>query len=706
MKLKKIFLSTLALTGALTLGACSKNEVTVTNFQTVNQSYNQDEDVSFLLMLDVPNTYRVDSAVISSSLNETFTMKAETSDYISYTLKKTTSDSTVKYDGVSFAYYLKKVSYYDDKNVKHELETSNTARINLDSNKDTSGISVNSLTVTDLKTNENNQLEFDGVSDINIKVDLNNPNKYTITALNFVFTDDQGETQTIKKNLVGNATSGSNISLTLDAPDFVGAVTLKLDSIEYDNKKAVKTISAKTTPINFKFAVVDSTLTSLSISDGGDYNTNAVYDREDVKSVAEGQTVYLNATFSIPENSNIQKLTDVTIKSSIIDAETNQEKEVSARIVSSSIYMKSIKAVISFTTTDTNLNVRDYTISKFVVKTKNNNVTYKVSSAKQEQTKISLKTYKRVIRTQDDYIKLQNAGTTLTGTNLVAISNGINFRSATITNSLNLDGYLIYSKGSTIKAYTGSVPLFNTISNKSILDGLVIDSNCRFDSTGLGSSFVCKTNNGVIKNAKLDNLKISVSNKHVNEIGLLLANEDAVFGTNNGQIKNVSMQHLVLTVNHPENHTESIDSNQKSVVNYSTLVYKNTGTISNVVVSYAQIANAPKDRDVNLFVRENTGTIQNSWIGMFFSEEFVGGKYSIHFTPNGNGAFNNIFANEPSLEVSKTYLQNEKLQFVDISNVNTMANQTAIAFWESLNFTIIKGNFGWQLSAQGIDISI
>lgn len=696
MKFKKIFLSSLALLGALTVVSCGKDDVTVTNFQTISQTYVKDEDMSFVLMLNIPNTYRVDTAVISSSYNETYTMKAETTNYVSYTLSQTTSGSTVKYDGISYTYYLKKVTYYDANNEKHEIDTNESTSISSNSNKDLSGIEVNTISISGLKTNENNELVVDASSKISLVVDLKNTYDYKITALNFVFTDDEGTTSEIRKILVGENTKGSNIKIDLDTPDFIGTVSLKIASVEYDTNSKSDKVNVTSEKIAFHFDAVVSTLTKLSISENGTYKTNTVYDTEDAKCVQEGQTVYLNATFSIPENTKIKSLKSVYIQSG--------SNEVEATIAKSSIGLSTINAVIAFTTKDSNLKVTDYKLTKYVLKTDLNNVTYNVSSAKQDSTKISLKTYKKVISSEDDFITLQNAGTTLTGTTLVSVSNGINYRSVNVTNSLNLDGHLIFN--TTIKNYSGSVPLFNTISNKSIMEGLVIDTNCTFNSTGLGSAFVCKENNGVIKNMKLDYLKIYVTNKHTNSLGMLLINSDAVIGTNNGQVKNSSMQHLTLSVTHPTDITED-NNGGKNPLTYSTLINKNTGTVSNVVVSYSTIASMVKDRNVNLFVRNNEGVIQNSWFGMTFDEQYMSSNYDIDIAPTtGEGTFANIYTNTPGLEVSKEFLTNQKINMLDIDDVNNKNSGTATVFWESLGFKIIKGNFGWQLTAQGISLSI
>lgn len=696
MKFKKLFLSSLALLGALTVVSCGKDDVTVTNFQTISQTYVKDEDMSFVLMLNIPNTYRVDTAVISSSYNETYTMKAETTDYVSYTLSQTTSGSTVKYDGISYTYYLKKVTYYDANNEKHEIDTNESTSISSNSNKDLSGIEVNTISISGLKTNENNELVVDASSKISLVVDLKNTYDYKITALNFVFTDDEGTTSEIRKMLVGENTKGSNIKIDLDTPDFVGTVSLKIASVEYDTNSKSDKVNVASEKIAFHFNTVVSTLTKLSISENGTYKTNTVYDTEDAKCVQEGQTVYLNATFSIPENTKIKSLKSVYIQSG--------SNEVEATIAKSSIGLSTINAVIAFTTKDSNLKVTDYKLTKYVLKTDLNNVTYNVSSAKQDSTKISLKTYKKVISSEDDFITLQNAGTTLTGTTLVSVSSGINYRSVNVTNSLNLDGHLIFN--TTIKNYSGSVPLFNTISNKSIMEGLVIDTNCTFNSTGLGSAFVCKENNGVIKNMKLDYLKIYVTNKHTNSLGMLLTNSDAVIGTNNGQVKNSSMQHLTLSITHPTDITED-NNGGKNPLTYSTLINKNTGTVSNVVVSYSTIASMVKDRNVNLFVRNNEGVIQNSWFGMTFDEQYMSSNYDIDIAPTtGEGTFANIYTNTPGLEVSKEFLTNQKINMLDIDDVNNKNSGTAAVFWESLGFKIIKGNFGWQLTAQGISLSI
>lgn len=696
MKFKKLFLSSLALLGALTVVSCGKDDVTVTNFQTISQTYVKDEDMSFVLMLNIPNTYRVDTAVISSSYNETYTMKAETTNYVSYTLSQTTSGSTVKYDGISYTYYLKKVTYYDANNEKHEIDTNESTSISSNSNKDLSGIEVNTISISGLKTNENNELVVDASSKISLVVDLKNTYDYKITALNFVFTDDEGTTSEIRKILVGENTKGSNIKIDLDTPDFIGTVSLKIASVEYDTNSKSDKVNVTSEKIAFHFDAVVSTLTKLSISENGTYKTNTVYDTEDAKCVQEGQTVYLNATFSIPENTKIKSLKSVYIQSG--------SNEVEATIAKSSIGISTISAVVAFTTKDSNLKVTDYKLTKYVLKTDLNNVTYNVSSAKQDSTKVSLKTYKKVISTESDFITLQNTGATLTGTTLVSVSSGINYRSVNVTNSLNLDGHLIFN--TTIKNYSGSVPLFNTISNKSIMEGLVIDTNCTFNSTGLGSAFVCKENNGVIKNMKLDYLKIYVTNKHTNSLGMLLTNSDAVIGTNNGQVKNSSMQHLTLSVTHPTDITED-NNGGKNPLTYSTLINKNTGTVSNVVVSYSTIASMVKDRNVNLFVRNNEGVIQNSWFGITFDEQYMSSNYDIDIAPTtGEGTFANIYTNTPGLEVSKEFLTNQKINMLDIDDVNNKNSGTATVFWESLGFKIIKGNFGWQLTAQGISLSI
>lgn len=696
MKFKKLFLSSLALLGALTVASCGKDDVSVTNFQTISQTYVKDEEMSFLLMLNVPNTYRVDTAVISSSYNETYTMKAETTDYVSYTLSKTISGSTVKYDGISYTYYLKKVTYYDANNEKHEFDTNESTSISATSNKDLSGIEVNTISVSGLKANENNELVVDASSKISLVVDLKNAYDYKITALNFVFIDDEGTTSEIKKMLVGENMKGSNIKIDLDTPDFVGTVSLKIASVEYDTNSKSDKVNVASEKIAFHFDAVVSTLTKLSISENGTYKTKTVYDTEDAKCVQEGQTVYLNATFSIPENTKIKSLKSVYIQSG--------SNEVEATIVKSSIGLTTINAVVAFTTKDSNLKVTDYKLTKYVVKTDLNNVTYNVSSAKQDSTKISLKTYKKVIDSESDFITLQNTGATLTGTTLVSVSSGINYRSVNVTNSLNLDGHLIFN--TTIKNYSGSVPLFNTISNKSIMEGLVIDTNCTFNSTGLETAFVCKENNGVIKNMKLDHLKIYVTNKHTNSLGMLLTNSDAVIGTNNGQVKNSSMQHLTLSVTHPTDITED-NNGGKNPLTYSTLINKNAGTISNVVVSYSTIASMVKDRNVNLFVRNNEGVIQNSWFGMTFDEQYISSNYDVDIAPTtGDGTFANIYTNKPGLEVSQEYLTNQKINMLDIDDVNNKNVGTATVFWESLGFKIIKGNFGWQLTAQGISLSI
>ncbi len=699
MKIKKIVYFTIATFSLFTMLGCSnKNDLSVAGFYTNEKSYKVGEVMNFTASLNNPNNYVIESATISSSgANKSFTLKANTKDYSTYSFSKTMKGEDITYDG-ALSYTLDSLNYYDSNSNYQVLEVNQSININSNSNKDISGISLTSITVENTEKNESDAFVVSAGHDIDLTLNFDNENEYRLFTLDFTFENDEGETE--KVSVTNQSIDTNVVKCSLKVPDFYGPIKLSLTNVQYlDSSQKTNTATITANTVKLYAEAVGSELLSLSLSLGGTYETETYIDRNEDICVRAGETVYCKAVISNPDRYDVSDF--YMKKNDTSETKVTINKQVKG-VTQTTLY-------VSFTTTDSKLENDDFYVTKYSLKSSfANKITYTVSDSKQEKTKVSFKTYKRVVENVKQLKTLIDGGTTLDGTTLIVSDTALDFSGYTPTSSLNLDGYLQFN--CKIANLSTSTPLFNTISKNSVLEGLNLSTGCKFTNNGSEKSFLCKENNGTIQNVKLDNLTIVQNCFGVRDpLGLVLPSKSAIIVKNNGKLINMSIQNVYYEDLIATSATFSKEFNM------STVVYENTGTISNVAVSYASFQGVPgrlDDYQTNLFITKNSGTVQNCWTAYFGDVTNVTTGSKLTFDFNNTGSVKSIYCNDIS-ELDKSI--DEKLyisistngaKIKALSDVNSVNKVTATTFWESLGFNIGKTCYKWTLNTKGITLCL
>lgn len=608
------------------LGSCSKNtdSVEVKSFTTDKTAYIEGEDIIFDIGISADSNYTILTAEIKPDSADAFTIDLLSDDGYHYTGKKT-------YDGSSIQYTLKTIgfTYIKDEDIHSDsLEVRGFNIKTLTSDDDSSNIALSSMTIS----NPENNADYYIGQTINVFLKFNNPDEAKISGFTFTYSNEtSGDITISKSNVVFSNPTEYEFEIELPG-DAYGAGKLTLTKIVYINTKTLKATTTtlsneKTVSCDLTLKVREITLQSINLSVTGLSNYTTV---DGVYTFEKGTTLPISLNVYNPNRNTI---IGVTINGTNYFPASSTHNSITE--------VTSLKVNVAPSTATATLDLIEIKVEKIEFNTGNLTINYKPSSS---ITGVKIRSVNKIISSKED-LQVLFANGTVTGYNLVTKS--IDLGNSCLHAS-KLEGTLDF-QGNLLSNYKTTKPMFDTITETGVLKNIYMNQvtvSTTDDLTNYYSGLLTTTNNGLINNIKISNLKLIANashnhlkegNKYYTEIGLVKTNSET------GVIKNLDIATTL--------YSTGVDG---LFYDYSPIFVENYGQIA-CVYTYITSVSTLSDLKTGFYLsgRINQGTLSGLIFDFNCSEEQLTTTL-LYTQPKDGNTSGSIITNQTLLNLYKS----------------------------------------------------
>lgn len=687
--------------GLLGLTSCTNNTnlIEVKDFTTDKTYYVKDETVTFDITIKVKDSdVTVLAADIESNNNDQkFTVALTSNDNYHFTGSST-------YDGTTTRFKLTKVefSYIDSKNnlVASEITVRNLSSGNIGENEGTnsSNIYLKSININNPEKNDIYYID----QQINVMLSMNNPYERKITYFEFKLNSVYGE-HTFSDTLTYNNADFLkydyfDFELTLPS-DIIGDATLTLTKVKYiDSKLKEQTLELNSGELKSEFKIDRRGVTYQSIELGNLGSVkNTTYNG--LKTVESGTSLPIKITLL-----NEDLMIPTVAKVNGTEYKLNSSNYTTNSISKTTVINLTIGAP---TVNSSQISKVDIKLEKITLQ-KNKDLTVNYTPNENSVKPVSLYVVNKLITSKEDLESLF-ATSNVTGYNLV--TSNIDMQNTSLHAS-TLSGTLDF-QGKTLSNWQSTKPMFDTISESGVLKNISVQ-NVRIstEENSKYSGFLARTNNGLINNIKISNLKQVANSTHH-----YFDDSKTMVGTKLGLVETNGSTGMLTNIDMTTEFTLTWTSGYN--VHYAPIFTYNYGQVAYINFtgkSFTYNASVAFTEEFELLGKTNEGTITSVIFDITSDASHITTAL-YHLTPReDNGTTTNIFVSELTVKKALTG-SNEDFDVNKTGNIQTLLNVLSIlpqniingtnadeqfSFFNSLGFNNSGSGFVWVYgSGQG-----